>query len=188
MADNPASAPDLDLDDDLPVEITWPKTVGIASIVWGAIGCICNCWGSVAPFVQPGKPTLPYAAVLSLVGVALSITLLVAGILCVQRKPVSRLVHLAWAALTMVSMVVGMVIYFQNKDTLLDAIVQNAVDEQRARGSNMTAEQMRGIVSPMMTFFGYFMPIIFSLWPIFCFVWFGLVKRTRESMLGKGAD
>ena len=189
MADNPSNTPDLDLDDALPVEINWPKTVGIVSIVWGSLGCICNCFSALSPIIRPNQPTLPYAAPLALLGVALSITVLVSGILCVQRKPVARWMHLVWAALSLISMVVGTVIFHQHKATLLDATVQQAVDDQRARGnSNMTAEQFRGFIEPVMTFMAIAVPAVMSLWPVFCLVWFGLVKRTRESMVGKASD
>lgn len=172
----------------------WPKAVGIVSICWGALslGCAgCGAVGTAMPAFlgaqmqqafPDGMPPImtdpPMTTWVQLVlGALLSILLLIAGIMLVMRSGAARALHLLYAALGIVIGAWGVYIGFMRQAELTRWINEHPdtrfAQSQGGGGGNL------GFVLGM--FFGV---ILGFAYPIFCLVWFGLVKRTRESMTG----
>lgn len=169
--------------DPLPDPPTWPKTVGITSIVWGAIGLTCSGCGAGMLAAMPwlmffaekeiGSPMPdalkpgPFALPLSVVGVGWAVLLIVAGILCVGRKPAARPAHLVYAIGGVILAALGAVSGTMDQLHALDWVAQNPTDGW-ARQHNATV--------------GWIMLVFFvglgTVWPLFCLVWFGALKRS----------
>lgn len=167
----------------------WPKVVGIFSIVWGSLGVVCNGCGTVwflvlpqflkmaeeqngpAPdaFIPP--PLMMIANVLSILVTAL---LLVAGILTVKRSMTGRVLHLVYAPLSILVSVVGLVGGMQQSKAVRDWVAQNPGSPYAKSAGTGTAGEIAG----------YAIAAFVMLYPLFTLVWFGLVKKTRESMTG----
>ncbi|MCB9837924.1 MAG: hypothetical protein H6813_01165 [Phycisphaeraceae bacterium] len=179
-----------EFDDDLDAELPkWPKVVGIISIVWGSIGVICNGLGVASSFLSPmmagsaGEGQMPPSVtdppmtviLASVFGVLLSIFLVVAGVMTVLRRYAGRSMHLIYAPLHLISIVVGVMMQLEIQS-------QNA---QWAKDNPDTIfaqqQQVGGIVGLVML--GIF-TVIFLIWPVFCLVWFGLKKKTHQDMTG----
>ncbi len=190
MAADPANTPDLDLDDTLPDEITWPKTMGIASIVWSVIGMGCIGCGFAGIFMQnaggqgpPGFGPMPdvmkqppSTLILMGLGVPVSVLLLVAGIMLVRRNYTARALHIVYAVLGLINTAASTFLGFQHQLRILAWAKENPDDkwgQMMATGPWLVMGTVVGLV-------------IGATWPLFCLVWFGMVKRTRESMTGKG--
>lgn len=161
---------------------SWPKVIGIISIVWGAIGIVCGGagigWqlmaGSIMGNIPGGAPPAmtnpnPLALGVGAIGVLWSIVLIVAGAMTVGRKPAGRSCHLLWAAIAVVLSIIGM--YFQV--SMQAEISQWCIDnpdsdfaKQQAMGGNVG--KLLGYACGGVLGFG---------WPIFILAWFGLVKR-----------
>ena len=116
---------------------------------------------------------------LSLVGFAMGglavFLLLSAGILTITRRPDGRYLHLAYALLSLVNfcmMVFGMT---QTLHIMQDWAAQNPTHE--------FAKAM-GVISTVMKITMVFAGVLSAGYPLFLLVWFGLVKRTPESMTG----
>ncbi|MFN0012831.1 MAG: hypothetical protein ACKVS8_14450 [Phycisphaerales bacterium] len=189
MAADAETNANLDLDDDVPQEITWPKTMGIASIVWATIGMGCIGCGAVGIAMQGGNnsgppgwgpmPDVmkqpPSTMVLLAVGVPVAILLLIAGILLIKRNPLARTLHLVYAVIGLVNTGVSTFLSFQHQLRVLAWAKDNPDDQwgkMMAGGPWMVLGMVVGLV-------------LGGAWPLFCLVWFGLVKRTKESMVGK---
>lgn len=189
MAADAETNANLDLDDDLPEEITWPKTVGIASIVWASIsiGCIgCGAGGIAMQGWSKGGPPgwgpmpdvmkqPPSSLVMLGVGVPVAVLLLSAGILLIKRNPLARTLHLVYAGIGLVSTGVGTFLSFQHQLRVL-AWAKDNPDDNWAKMMAGGPWMLVGLVVGLVLGCG---------WPLFCLVWFGLVKPTREDMVGK---
>ncbi|MCW5777387.1 MAG: hypothetical protein KIS87_13200 [Phycisphaeraceae bacterium] len=167
----------------------WPKVVGIISICWAGLGLFCTgCGLAMIPFwSQMMEPTLegaplpptmvmgPLDWALGAIGLGLTFVLLFAGIATAGRKPVGRTLHLAYgvAALPIVAV------------NIWNALEKNAAMAQWAADypNNPMAQGQTGPGAAFGVAISVAMILLFGLaWPVFCLVWFGLVKRTPESM------
>lgn len=159
----------------------WPKVIGTISIVWAALGLTCSGCGlaSIAlmdQFIKPAeerfgpmpdvmKPGLTQmvSSVASFIPV---IVLLVAGIMVVARKPVGGTLHLVYAVLSLITTGLGVILGVQQQLAIAAWVKQNP-DSQWAQQSNPTV--------------GFavlgFMILLGLAWPVFCLIWFGVVKR-----------
>ncbi len=169
----------------------WPKAVGIVSIAWAGLGLFCGgCGLATIPFqsqmvesMLEGAPLPPSMVMgpldwaLAAIGIGLTFVLLFAGITTLGRKPVGRTLHLVYAVASLPLVAVN----------IWNALEKNAAMAQWAADypNNPMAQSQSGpgaafgavIAVGMILFFGL-------LWPGFCLVWFGFVKRTPESMTG----
>ncbi len=175
--------------DDLPEIPKWPKIVGIVSVVLGSLGLICNGCGTVYTFgaeqflkmaePQMGSPApavmipSPILAVISLFGFLWAILLLIAGILAIARNPMTRITHLVYAVGGLVIVAVGTYLQMEQQAALSEWARQNP-DSLWAQNAN----------SPMAAVSLYISVILGASWPIFCLIWFGLVKTRREQITG----
>ncbi|MFT5423074.1 MAG: small-conductance mechanosensitive channel [Phycisphaerales bacterium] len=172
----------------------WPKVIGIMSIIFGSLSVFCGGIQAVAaPFqgsmVEPmlnGDPMPPgysFDAVmigLAIGGGAVNVLLLVAGILLVNRRAAARLAHLVYALLliplTVLSGLNGMKVMAAQQDWA------------KLYPSNDFAKQMTaaGDISATIGTVILLLVILLSLaWPLFCIIWFGLVKTKLRHMTGQ---
>ena len=191
MATDADSNTDLDLDD-VPEEITWPKTVGIVSIVWGSFMMMCNGCGLAGPAMQAwgqrqavanGQKAMDMPAVMNpntvetvayVLSIALGAFLMASGIMLVARKPVARAMHLAFGGVWFVVMVVGLVNGIM-KMSAIAAFFKDNPDHEMAKWMSPATMLLTTVA----------MVGIGAIWPVFCLVWFGLVKRTARAMTGR---
>lgn len=177
--------PPIDADAFPPEPPKWPKVVGIFSICWGILGCLCGGCGLLQPLMMNMMPPeqrtqfppemISSAQMVGIVaGMLFNFVLIAAGSTVVARKPVGRVLHLIYAALAIAGFVVG--IYFQMQ--------QQAVMEQWARENpdSQFAKQMKAGGNIGMLIGWVIGGILGLAYPAFCIVWFGLVKRTPDSM------
>ncbi len=168
----------------------WPRVVGIISIVWGSLGLLCAGCGIVyfgvmmprfsqmaeeqmgGPMPAVMMPPLGQYVMMAL-GTVLAVVLVVAGSLTAARNPLGRVLHLAYGAVGVLLSLVGSAIGVQQQLAIAEYFRQNPTDPW-AKQNNPTV--------------GFVMVAVMALlglaWPGFCLIWFGLVKRTAESLTG----
>lgn len=166
----------------------WPKVVGIISTVWGSLGMLCGCLGlagvmfsgafqgmmesqgPLPPTMQPGIAQSAQA----IAGLLTTVLLLLAGILCINRKPVARPLHLIYAVISLVLLIIGVMIQIDLANEMGQWVKDNP-DSPFAQNYNATATLLLGVG----------LAVVLGLpWPLFCLIWFGFVKRTPEDMTG----
>ncbi len=183
------------LDDDIRPKPAWPKVVGIISIIWGALGVVCNLIGSGWMVMQPsfmqgaadqmqgGVPPqmlqlqVPLLAMM-VFGVVWAIVLIVAGAMTAGRKPAGRKAHLVWAAVAMVLGVAGTYMNLQYQNDIAEWIRDNPTsDFAQQPGAGAGASVVSIAVGLVLTF----------AWPVFTLVWFLAVKR-QGSDIAEGVE
>lgn len=168
---------------------TWPKVVGIISIVWGAlnIGCIgCAVLGS---FMQqsPNNQPVPAEFKMSLaqwivIGLSAIPTILVltGGIMLVARRRAGRPVLLTYALFSLVLTVVSAVLQYQQFQAIKAWMAANPSDELAKMMSNS------GMVNFQLAMIAVGVAVSLA-WPVFCLIWFGMVK-TNPSEIDAGVE
>jgi cytochrome bd-type quinol oxidase subunit 1 len=190
MSENPyePEQPPVDLDVDLLAEPPgWPKIVGIVSIVFGALGLTCGGCGllgqgmqsfipemeGVAQQPQVMAPILTYS--LMVIALLVSILLLIAGIMTLLRNPVGRPLHLLYAVLKILVVIVGLVVFIMIWPDYKEEL--GRYFEESGQNAQTRDMMLSG------TFYGVlFQNLIFLAYPVFCLIWFGLIKRKPEDM------
>lgn len=171
---------------------SWPKVVGIVSIVWGSLGLVCNGCGFVGNISQdammkmmpqpqgPDAPQIPpmpdamKAGVVDIAGAALgfllSALLIIAGSVLIARRPAGRTLHLAYAAVSILVTIFTTVFMVQKLNAMAAWAKQNP--------DNFWAQQNQSGFAMV----GLFVGVVIGLaYPLFCLVWFLAVKKdTRE--------
>lgn len=204
MADNPNNAPmtDDELEALLAEPPSWPKVVGILSIVFGALAFTCTGIGMGALAFMPGimenvaantdyppppmMQATPTLWALTAVGVIINILLLVAGVMTLARKARGRQLHLLYAflaiPLTFLSTFIQMNMQADVNEQMA-AYVEQYPDSPFAQGAAQGPAQEIGQLVGMA--FG----LVFALaWPIFCLIWFTLSQRGKSDMKGTGLE
>jgi hypothetical protein len=177
----------MPLDDFDPNPPRWPKVVGWISMIFGALGVLCvSCsvaWLFTAKDLMKGNPQIdvnnlppvmhisPLMAVQLGVGAVSSILLIAAGGLTLGRQGLGRILHLIWGILALVNGLFGFFVQYQQQMAMA-AWVKDNPDSVFSKNQ-----------SPANLYIGLGCGALFLLWPIFCLVWFGLVKRRAEQML-----
>lgn len=181
---------------DLPEPQTWPKPVGITSIVLGAFNLCCvGCVGvgiamqtifaeQMAEQFPDGMPpqamgvSIPMAASLAL-GTLVDVLLIVAGSMLLMRRPVARTLHLAYGVLGLIGFAIGVIISVQMQVEMTEWIKQNSTTKFAQQ------QQATGWIGQMI---GWVFQIVLGfLWPVFCLIWFGLVKK-KSADITQGVD
>lgn len=181
----PVEAPDFELGPELP---GWPKVVGISSIVWAGLLLTCSGCGILSMVMTPQfmkmagaeagplPPTLTPGALQWVqmgLGILFVILLLIAGIATVQRAYQGRLLHLVYA-------IGSLPMLFWNIWTQLDA--GQKMNQWAAANPDSPFAQGH---SPGSVWIGITITLVLGLpWPLFCLVWFGVVKTKREDFTG----
>lgn len=169
----------------------WPVVIGVISIVWASLSLLCGgvgmaliplqdrlvraAAGQTGPFPDVMKPG-PGMIAVGLVGLALAIVLLVAGILAVQRRPAARALHLLYALLGIANSFTYMALSLQQQTRIEQWVQANPDDFWASQYNPATA-----VVSLVIA-------MAFGLaWPVFCLLWFGLVRR-RAADIAAGVE
>ncbi|MFM9959453.1 MAG: hypothetical protein ACKVZJ_15460 [Phycisphaerales bacterium] len=168
----------------------WPKVIGIISIVWGvlSVGCIgCGVIGLMVPMMfgssmsqafPDGMPPMMtqgpdiWMIALFVVGAVTAAFLIAAGATMLARKYAARWMHLVWAVVTILSTFGSTAMQVKMQQETKQWIRDNPNTEyakQQAQFAGMG--EMIGMVVGLALGLGY---------PIFCCVWFGLVKKDPE--------
>ncbi|MCC6427542.1 MAG: hypothetical protein IT435_12060 [Phycisphaerales bacterium] len=167
----------------------WPKVVGIISIVWASLGTCCGVLGlglgvvgrSMIPPEKsdqfPPHFVSPPVVILGVVGLSFGLILLAAGIMTVSRKPIGRILHIVYSILSILIFPVSMYFNFQMQAEMEQWVQQNPntdfAKQQAQMGSGGQLGQIIGMVIGTVMGLAY---------PVFCLIWFGLVKRKPGSM------
>lgn len=175
---------------------TWPKTVGIISIVYGSLGVICNSCIGLSPIAMPmlgdmmrqgvvqqakqngqsldaasiALPPMfqldPLAIFLGVAGFGLSILLIIAGSMLIKRSPAGRKLHLVWVGAVGLLLLLAGVHAFILHGKLSDWYTNNPDSPLRAQ-FDPTITLVQSVVSI----------VIRAAYPGFILIWFGFVKR-----------
>lgn len=171
------------LQDDFDTQPGWPKPVGIVSIIVASLGLICGSCGLINGVIgmvsqppagmTPPPGMTPAMALVQIVGLGMSVFLIVSGIMCMKRNPKSRPMHLVWAVLSFILMVVGVFMQIQGIGDFEKWMADNPENEQVQAMAKMPMKEI---------FYGTIglAVLLGGAWPVFCLVWFGLVKRKPE--------
>lgn len=169
----------------------WPKVVGIASICFSAVSLGCMGCGLVGIFVfvpmgeqamgTPMPDVMRPDAIgwaMMVAGFAGAIFLLVAGIATTTRRPIGRPLHLVWAALSVLLSIGSLYYQFAQQQRIKAWFVDNP--------DSPWAQQQQQ--NEMFQYIGLALGLVFGLgWPLFCLIWFGLVKTKPHQMTGTPA-
>ncbi len=165
--------------------VRWPKVVGVTSICLGSLGLLCNgCGGIYLAFVMPkfmkmaeeqmGPPPAqmlpsPAMKLLMIPGVLIALLLLYAGITCVARKPLTRVLHLTHATISILFGTFAMVLQVRQQMDLTQWAKENPGDKWAAQ------------VSPIGALIGMAIGFFFTYaWPLFSLLWFSPKKRLDD--------
>lgn len=173
---------------------TWPKVVGILSIVFGGLSLFCGSAAlAMVPFskgmIEPqlnGDPMPPSmeltAADMAVAALSLSLNLLlvIAGAGLLNRKAVSRILHFAYAFLFL-PVVVGSVLMQFQKQGAMEQWAADYPDNPIAK----SVQQQQDLPVPMPLIQALATLIISLAWPCFLVIWFGLFKTKHHHMTGE---
>jgi len=170
---------------DMTTPPAWPKAIGITSIVWAGLGLTCGVCAIggilVAPMaLGPGPhmpedmpPTMRFNGLMwvwTALGFLLSGVLLAAGIACVRRMNVGRVLHLVWAVFGVISGLGSVYLNWSNIEPMNQWVRENP-GSPLAKGHN-----------PASGWIGVGMALIFGLaWPLFILFWFGALGKRPEA-------
>ncbi len=172
----------------------WPKVVGILSIIFGSIAVLCGALmtasvpffgGMMEPMLEgdPLPPTMHLNAIdwastaCSMLG---NILLIAGGAALVTLKPAARGIHLVYAVLLIVAIVLYAVSAFGKIDDLrVWAETYNNEMAQNMRQQFQAGGEITQMIGPAVV------SVISVCWPIFCLVWFGIVKTKPSDISGE---
>ncbi|MBY0312564.1 MAG: hypothetical protein K2W85_10875 [Phycisphaerales bacterium] len=164
---------------------TWPKVVGIISIVLASLALVCGGCGIIqnaSAFASGGAVTqLPdgksiqmpapslASVVLGAVGWVWAIPLLVAGIMTVRRAAMGRVLHLVYAALAILITIASIVVTIGDMQRMTAAFAQDP-----------TLKQFSGMVTGMIYGILCISTVLGLGYPGFLLVWFGIMGKRPE--------
>lgn len=183
--------PDASQDEEfLPEPPGWPKVIGIISIVLGALGITCGFCGMLTSAFMPQfmssmtsgqdsgplPPNMQLDALmigLYLLSVVGALLLLIAGITTTLRKPVGRALHLAYGVLGVISAIVSVVFQLNMHQRMM-----------QFKADNPDSPYVQGYGDSSLFIALGFIIVLGFVWPVFCLVWFGLIKRSPDDITG----
>lgn len=162
----------------------WPKAIGVLSVIFGVLGILLPIamLATIPIFsgvvrsqldgaqMPPSMELSPLVIGLTAFGTLVNIGLIVAGFMLIARRSFGRTLHLAYAIVGVLAVFGGVFYNFQTQAKMAEwasrypdnAFVQNMGDQ----GTGMFAV------------IGLLIGLAVGLtWPVFCIVWFGIVKR-----------
>lgn len=170
----------------------WPKVIGIISIVWGGLNTMCiGCGAGMQfmmggmlqtvypdgmPLVMQSPPPINYAS--GAISAAAAIFLIVCGVMLLLRNPIARPLHLMYGVIALLATAFGMYLQIEVQAELAQWANDNpgtAFAQQQAKSGAFGA------------FIGVIVTALFAVWPLFCLIWFGAVKR-KSSEIARGAE
>lgn len=162
----------------------WPKVIGIISVVLGSLFLLCGgCGLGVMPFMEsltgaakdaPGglpptmQPTVEmYAS--GAAGLLWSVVLIAAGITLLMRKAVARQMFMVWVCGAIPLAIWGTLISLHLKSQMAD-FATKFPDSPFSKGVGGPLDYLGPAIQLVL---GY-------TYPVFCGVWFGMVKKKPE--------
>lgn len=170
----------------------WPRVVGGISTGIAALNLTCLGCGVVAIAVfipmgekQIGQPmpdvmrpgAVGYA--LMALGTVMVLWLLLAGISTFARKPAGRMLHIGWAAVSILINIGSMIFQFAQRQRIMDWVAQNPDSPWAQQQQQNAVFQWIGLALGILLGFGY---------PAFCLIWFMLVKNKPGDITGTAGD
>ncbi|MFI4897722.1 MAG: hypothetical protein ACIARR_07840 [Phycisphaerales bacterium JB059] len=170
----------------------WPKVVGAISIVWALLGLTCGGIGLASPaFVAPlmesqldGDPLPPTMVLtttdyaLAAFGLLLAVLLMIGGVTLLMRKPIARPLHILYGLGAIPSLVVSTLLNFSKQEAALQW-AKDYPDNPMAQQMNAGGPgQAIGVIITLVII------LFFMTYPLFCVIWFALVKNKREHLTG----
>ena len=181
---------------------SWPKVLGIFSIVWGSLGLICNGCGAVMlvfqqammdmliqqqqnnPSASKGGPQMtPMPDVMKpgamdmagpVLGFLVCILLLVAGILLTMRRAQSRMMHLVYGGLSLIVTLIGTAMAVQKQNAIAAWATQNPDDFWAIQQTTQGGQfAYIGIGRAFTPGLAY---------TVFVLIWFGVIKRNTTEI------
>jgi hypothetical protein len=192
----PPQIPDAELE--LPDAPGWPKPVGLTSVILGALNLMCTGCGGLWMVLLPtlmfegmqqqypdgvpdifGSIHIPFMFSIG-VGFLLEILLIVAGSMLLLRRAVARPLHLAYFVGGVIGFGISTWIGVQYQVEITEWIKQNpntkfAQDQQASGWIGQTIGWTWGILMGL-------------VWPVFCGVWFGLIKKKGSDITAGRAE
>ncbi len=178
----PTEPDDFDIDPILP---GWPKPVGIISIVLASLSLTCGTCGVIGSVMSPmfmkmagpdagPVPPMMQPQIMNYVQMAIGLLwaglLLTAGIMTLRRLYTGRLLHLVYA-IGSIPLLVWSIMTQLDMAAQLNQWAQQNPGSPFAQGNN--------------PWIGIAITVIFGLpWPLFCLIWFGVVKTKPEHFTG----
>lgn len=165
---------------------SWPKVIGIISIVWACIGLSCLVCGvgmqlTFGPSMLPAEfrdnppPSMKFGVlqvIQALLSIITSVLLLTAGIQTARRNFNGRTLHLIWGAISILAILYGAyAAWVVQQETLVWA--RNNPENPIAKQT--LAAPAVGLAITVLIF------AVFMIYPVFILFWFGVVKRTKAS-------
>lgn len=163
---------------------TWPKVVGIISIVFASLGLVCGTCGiGMLAFMRPmlkmaeeqmgPAPSVmfpgPAVVGIGVLSVAVTVLLLVAGIATLKRRASGRMLHVVYAGISLVVALISTLLNWQYQSGVLAWAAANPTDKW--------AQQQ----NPVSAYSGMVIGICFGIaYPIFLLVWFGIMGKRPE--------
>lgn len=175
-------------------ESTWPKVIGIISIVLGGLGMLGGFWQVVTPFFMKAigdflkkfdpSATDPFAGmhdwkyILAAVGVAtflIAVMLLIGGVQLLSRKRTSVAILKRWAIAKMIFSVIAIVVNFMLQMGQIQTTMQQASATAAGSDTVVKTAVMVGMV----------IGVLFGLawawaYPIFILFWFNKKNIQQE--------
>lgn len=174
----------------------WPKTIGWISAIWGVVGLGClglGVLGAMMPVIFAegmaqqfpdgfpdviASPAMSAYIMWALSGLS-SVFLILAGSMLIMRRRVAWHLHIAYAVIGTLLAGVGVWMGVEQQQAVTDWVNQNPqtkfAEQQKAGGTFNT------VIMIVFILIGF-------AWPVFCGLWFGLLKRDpAEIDRGKAA-
>ncbi len=186
----------------------WPKPIGVISLVLGIIAVTCGVLGIGMTFagsalmgslmggqLPPGTPPPPMAPPLdavmltsAVVGFITNTTLIVAAAALLRRMPKGRSLHLVYALFGIVAAFFGAYAGHHGQQTQLAAMEAWLADHGHTEVGQQIAQSQQaqaGVQSTMQLVFLAVFTFIALAWPVFCIIWFGMIKRDSDAITGE---
>lgn len=167
----------------------WPTVVGTISIVWAGLTLTCSGCGVGSMFIfgpmmqsQAQGGSLPPSMQLGPVdwlalglGLSNAALLLAAGITLTMRNYTSRILHIFYGLLAFPLSAFGTYLQWGKQAQMAQWAQDNPNSPFAQGGATNSTWQVALFI---------FLMGLGLAWPVFCLVWFGLVKNKRESLTG----
>ncbi len=175
----------------------WPVTIGVLGCIWGGLTLLYNgccqvagtvigkvAMGAIPPGSMPPEAQDQMNAQMALVGpidilfmvvlTGVSALLLVSAIMLLRRKPIGVKLHLAYGIVATVILIAHVAWQISRADDYAQVMKQNpaAANGPMAAFANMGATMM--IVSSVV------IGLLRLGYPLFCLIWFGVVKKNAD--------
>lgn len=165
----------------------WPIPIGIIGLCFGVLGLLTPVLGVLSLVLFKGvveqqldgiplPPSMELGPVMIfqiVAGVLINGLLMVAGISLFMRKSIARMAHLAYAVISFVLLgvyAITQIGMMRDMRAWCEEYAGNQFVDQQAMGLDF---QPIGLVVSL---------LLGAMWPAFCVVWFGMIKRTDDDI------